>query len=396
VPDPAWPSSPPEVNHLRLVGAGAGGIATTLASGAAWQVVAATGEGECAVSAANAACTAPGFEGVGGAASAALAAGLNGVLQALAAWAQERTAIAAAGVAAFQTATSAMIPAAVSLANRAEQAADVAMNPLVFGALTPAIIALDTTYFGEYWPHNAAVGATYGAALAALTTALAVPPPAVLNGASTAGPTAAVAAVGETTARAVAGEATSRSSRLSPPVGTAPEAIAETLVKPLTGISTPVSSLGALSQPGMFEAPIQAIGGLAGAAESAPQPGGDELGTLGYSPALPAAGLPAISAIGPGGAVATAGGQVGAPAIPVVTPTTYAKPAAAFPPESPGRPLGLRSGEPLPVHQQGSATGGVGVLPASPNGRSRSQRGEAAVVHARVLLGAEPNSDAMD
>jgi PPE-repeat protein len=98
-------------------------------------------------------------------------------LQLLAGWVQQKPPIAFSGVAAYQAALAAMIPAEVSLANRAEQAADVAMNPMVLGALTPAIVALDIIYFGEHWPQNASAGTAYGAALAALVPALAVPPP---------------------------------------------------------------------------------------------------------------------------------------------------------------------------------------------------------------------------
>lgn len=195
MPDPAWPSSPPEANYLRLVGTGAAGTATTLASAAAWQALMVGTEMAFSVSTLNTATTALNFEGVGGASSAATAAGLNGALQLLAGWMQEKPPIVASAVSAYQTAVSAMIPAAVSLANRAEQTADVAMNPLVLGALTPAIVALDLEYFGEHWPHNASAGAAYGSALTALLPALAVPPPLAPPGASAAAPAAAASAV---------------------------------------------------------------------------------------------------------------------------------------------------------------------------------------------------------
>jgi hypothetical protein len=39
MPDPAWPALPPEANYLRLVGPGAAGTATTIASAAAWQAL---------------------------------------------------------------------------------------------------------------------------------------------------------------------------------------------------------------------------------------------------------------------------------------------------------------------------------------------------------------------
>lgn len=177
MPDPSWPSSPPEANYLRLVGPGATGTATTLASAAVWQALMAGHEVAFSASSLNSAATAVNFEGLGGLGSATAATGLNTALQMLAGWVQEKPPILASAVAAYETAVSSMIAAEVSLANRTAQAADVAMNPMVLGALTPAIVALDAEYFGEHWPHNAGAGAAYGAALNALVPALTVPPP---------------------------------------------------------------------------------------------------------------------------------------------------------------------------------------------------------------------------
>ena len=145
----------------------------------------------------NTAVTSLNFEGVGGLSSMTAVTGLNTALQLLAGWVQEKPPIAASAVSAYETAVSTMIPAEVSIANRTEQAADVGINPSVLGALTPAIVALDTEYFGEHWPHNAGAGASYGAALAALVAALAVPPPFAPLGASPAAPAAAAAAVAQ-------------------------------------------------------------------------------------------------------------------------------------------------------------------------------------------------------
>lgn len=392
--DPAWPSSPPELNHIRLVGAGAGGTATTLASGTAWQAVTASSEAASAVSATNTACTAPGFEGVGGAASAALAGGLNGALHLLAAWAQEKTGIAAAAVSAYETAISSMIPAAVSVANRTEQAADVALNPAVFGALTPAIIALDTIYFGEHWPHNAAIGAAYGAALAALTGALAAPPPLPVNASTAAGPLGAAESVGQ----AAAGEAMKASGKLANRTEMPAEATAETLARPLSGLMAPLSSLGGMPQQGMFQPPTQALGGLVGAAVMKPLPPGDVDEVLDSASAAPVVGLPSPALGAPGAAPPIGVGQIGtpAPAGVVSGPTTasYAKPATAFPAESRGRPVGLKGGEPLSASHQGGATTGVGVAPTAPAAKDRSQSDKTAG-HARVLLGAESRSSDM-
>lgn len=209
MPDPSWPSSPPEANYLRLVGPGATGTATTLASAAVWQALMAGHEVAFAASTLNTAATAVNFGGLGGLGSATAATGLNTALQMLAGWVQEKPPILASAVAAYETAVSSMIPAEVSLANRTAQAADVAMNPLVLGALTPAIVALDAEYFGEHWPHNAGAGAAYGAALNALVPALAVPAPMAPPGASPAAPASAAAAVAETAGETAAGGANS-------------------------------------------------------------------------------------------------------------------------------------------------------------------------------------------
>ena len=87
MPDPLWPSSPPEANYLRLAGPGATGTATTLANAAAWQALMASNEAAAAASSANTAATAMNFEGLAGTASAATATGLNTSLQMLALWA---------------------------------------------------------------------------------------------------------------------------------------------------------------------------------------------------------------------------------------------------------------------------------------------------------------------
>lgn len=395
MPDPSWPSSPPEINNLRLVGAGAGGSATTLASGTAWQAVTTSSEAACSISATNTVCTAPGFEGVGGAASAASVTQLNGSLHLLAAWAQEKVGIAAAAVSAYQTAISSMIPAAVSVANRTEQAADVAMNPAVFGALTPAIIALDTIYFGEHWPHNAAIGAAYGAALAALTGALAIPPPMPANVSPAASPLGAA----ESVAQAAAGEATKASGKLTNQTDISTESTAEALLRPLSGLTTPIGSMGGMPMQAMSPASTQVLSGLAGSAELLPQhPFDDQADVLAYAPALPIAGLPTMGI--PSAASSPGIGQVAAPlgagTGPGLTATTYAKPATAFPVEPGGRPVGLKDGAALSARQQGPANAGVGVAPTPLAGKDRSRSANTDVARARVLPWADSRSDEPD
>ncbi len=275
MPDPAWPALPPEANYLRLVGPGAAGTATTIASAAAWQALMISNELAFSLSMLNTAVTALNFEGVGGASSLAAVTELNTSLQLLSVWVQEKPPVAASAVAAHQAAVSAMIPAEISHTNHTAQAANVAMNPAVFGALTPAIVALDAEYFGEHWPHNAGVGVAYGSALAALTAALAIPPPITPPGASVAAPATAAAAVTQATGRAVAGQAMAESGQWANS--------AASLAAGPAGGSGPAGALGsagALMQPvqaalgalqpamGMFATPVQAVRDLGGLAQS--------------------------------------------------------------------------------------------------------------------------------
>ena len=101
MPDPAWSSSPPEVNYMRLCGPGSAGTASTLANCAAWQALMATNEALFAASTANATTTALDFQGVGGASSTVAVTGLNTALQLLSGWVQEKPPIAAGALAAY-------------------------------------------------------------------------------------------------------------------------------------------------------------------------------------------------------------------------------------------------------------------------------------------------------
>lgn len=411
MPDPAWPSSPPEVNYLRLIGPGAAGTATTLASGAAWQALMAGNEVAFSVSTLNTAVTAVDFTGVGGASSTTAVTGLNSALQLLAGWAQEKPPIAASAVAAYETAVSAMIPAAIATANRAEQAADVALNPLVLGALTPAIVALDTAYFGEFWPQNAGSGAAYGAALTALVAALAVPPPMSPPGAAAAAPATAASAVAQAAGQVAAGEAMKESAQLASSTGGGVAAPAEAvgqLGQMTSMLGQPVqAAMGAL-QPvtGMFQAPMQAVqslaalpqsmaGGLAGAF------GVDGLGVgqvpaalPGGSAAAPIAGGAGVAAggIGPVGSASVGGSTMGSGGVPGAGLTSYSKPPSAFSPENAGRPTGLKTGLLSAADLKGLANGGLGggAVPMSPahggaHGQPKGESGKDDVVHARIV-----------
>ncbi|MGI9125902.1 MAG: PPE domain-containing protein [Mycobacterium sp.] len=406
MPDPSWPSSPPEVNYLRLAGPGTAGCATTLASAAAWQAVAGTNEAALSVSAANAAMTAADFQGVGGISSTAAVAGLNNSLQLLAGWAQEKSPIAASAVSAYEAAVSSMIPAEISLANRTEQAADVAMNPLVLGALTPAIVALDTEYFGEHWPQNAATGAAYGAALGALTAALAVPPPLSPPGAAATAPAEAAAAVAQAAAQAAGGEAMKESGQFAKLTGEGGGAPAEA-VGQIAGAGAmllqPIQGFAGAAQPltGLFQAPLQALQGMFGATAPLDEPltevsaaefGGDAASAYPILPGGATAGLGAMSGgqgVGSAGSAPVITGGAGT-ALPGAGLTSFTRPPTSFPPETGGRPVGLKNGL-LSGAGPVSATVNGGPVPVSSGragmgGSSKEQGGKPDGALARVLL----------
>jgi len=400
MPDPAWPCSPPEANYLRLAGPGAAGTATTIASAAVWQALMALHEVTFSLSTLNAGVTALGFEGVGGLSSATAVTGLNTQLQLLAGWVQQKPPIAFSGVAAYQAALAAMIPAEVSLANRAEQAADVAMNPMVLGALTPAIVALDIIYFGEHWPQNASAGTAYGAALAALVPALAVPPP--LSAAPPAAPAASLAAAAQTAAEATAGMAVQESGRaaaVTADAATAPTAAAGQAMQIASTMAQPMQSVMGSLQPalGMFQAPLQALQGLASMPRSAGRVADEDLLPAdGIGPAVPGGGIglgvPGVGAAGLGSASAAAIGG-GAPAgfgASGAGLTSYTRPTNSFAPENSARSASSKPGLPGGLGVSSAGLGGV-PMPVSPihggvAGLSKAEDDRDGVVRARLML----------
>lgn len=400
MPDPLWPSSPPEANYLRLLGPGATGTATTLASAAAWEALLATNVAASSASALNTAVTALNFEGLGGLGSATAATGLNTSLQLLAGWAQAKPPILASAISAYETAVSSMIPAEVSVANRTAQAADVAMNPLVLGALTPAIVALDAEYFGEHWPHNASAGAAYGSALTALLPALAVPPPMAPPGAAPTAPASAAAAVAQTAGETAAGQAMKESSQ-------ATRLAAEGAAVPADGIGQAGQAVSTLVQPlqsvmrsptGMFQAPLQAVQGLGGL----PHPAG-RLGPAGDAE-VPTAMFSAAGVSGAGGGASAGPAVPGGPGVPGGVPgaaalTSYTRPTSSFAPENSGRPVGLPAGllSAAGVHGPTTTAGG-GPVPVSPAGagmlgRSKGVGPDSDVRTARIQCAATAGSE---
>lgn len=397
MPDPAWPCSPPEANYLRLVGPGAAGSATTLASGTAWQALMGSNELAFSLSTLNTAVTALNFEGIGGAGSTTAVTGLNTALQLLAGWVQEKPPIAAGAVSAYETAVSSMIPAEVSIANRTEQAADVAINPAVLGALTPAIVALDSEYFGEHWPHNAGAGAAYGAALAALVAALAVPPPVAPLGASPAAPATAAAAVAQTAGATAAGEAMKESGQVTQMAGqtaAAPAQAAGEVGQMSSMMAQPMQAAMTAMQPlmGMFQAPMQAFQGLSSLPQSMM---GSLSGMFGgmkaADAAMPAAEL--VKATAPGGLVGGVGGGGGFGGFPGAGLTSYTRPTSSFAPENSGRPTSLKTGLLSATEVRGPTASGMGggAMPVSPAhagmlAHGKGENGKDEVAHARIVV----------
>ena len=417
MPDPTWPSSPPEVNYLRLVGPGAAGTASTMASAAAWQALSGGNQAALSASMLNTVATALDFEGVGGTSSTAAVTDLNASLQLLAGWAQEKPPIAASAVWAYETAVSSMIPAEVSVANRVEQSSAVAVNPLVLGALTPVIVALDTEYFGEHWPHNASAGAVYGAALAALVVALAVPPPVPPATTSAAAPATAAAAVAQSAGQAAAGEAMRESGQAARLAGGGANGPAEMAGQAGSMMLQPIQAATGAMQPafGMFQSPMQAFGGLAALPQSMLGSGGvGPGGVSAFGTAVPPAmlatatggGLGAGAGAGPVGAAGAggSGGGVGG-GIPGAGLTSFSRPSSSFAPENNGgRPLGLKTGllgaAEVKVAGPSGASPGVSpsAMPVPPAqagmlAHSKPQDDQGPAVRARVLLSGPGSSD---
>ena len=409
MPDPAWPTLPPEANYLRLAGPGAAGTATTVTSAVAWQALAASHEVAFALSTLNTGETAVNFKGVGGLSSVTAITGLNTALQLLAGWVQAKPPILASAVAAYEAAVSAMIPAEVCIANRVEQAADVAINPVVLGALTPAIIALDTEYFGEHWPHNASIGVAYGATLSALAATLAIPPPMSPVGAAAAAPATAAAAVAQTSGRAAVEGSLTGPVAKSVTGGSAVPAefldqVVQTMAQPIQ------AALGSMqSATGMFQTPVSALQSLTSMPQSTSgsHRGPDletDSGDVSLSAAIVRGGAPPIGdpgvgvtgigtagtgSAGPGGVASTSG--VSGPGL-----TSYARPASSFAPETAGRPSGLKTGLLSAADFQGSTTtqsgGPLPVSPAQPGllGRSKEVGDRDDGPRARIVAGALP------
>jgi hypothetical protein len=406
--DPRW-VGPPEI--VALIFEGGPGPASTVANTAVWVAETTSHEVSMGMSAASTAATMTQWQGVGAVSSTAAVTGLNAGLQALAAWVQEKIPLTTSAAEAFATAASSVIPSVVSQTNRDAWASDNAINPAVFGALTPAIVALDTEYFGEHWPHNNSVGLAYSATLAALTAALALPPPIAPMGASPAAPAAAAEAVAQTAATSAAGDAMRESAQVAQTGGQGAAAPAQAAGQAgqMSSMMEPMQAAMGAMQPlmGMFQAPMQALQGLTSLPQSMMSSMG---GMFGNSMKPTDAAMEAVSeplkagggaAGGLGGFGGGGGGGGVGGGLPASGLTSYTRPTSSFAPENAGRPTGLKSGLLNAGEVRGPTTSPPGgtAMPMSAAGAGMLGHGKGDgqkddVTHARIVVDGDPLQDA--
>ncbi|CAN5376368.1 PPE family protein [soil metagenome] len=404
MPDPLWPISTPEANHIRLISGT--GPATTLANMAAWLTQLTTHELSFGTSTMNVASTGASFIGLGGTASAAASTELNGALQLLAGWVVEKPPLAEAAVTAYESACSTMIPAPVCEANRMEEYADNMINPAVWGALTPRIADLNLEYFGEHWPHNASAGAAYGAVLAGLTALLAVPAPVAPMMTPATAAAGSAASIAQATAQATGTQAMQAGSKAAETAG---QGASSAGGDASSQMSSMVGQMGQLMQPmtQLFQMPMQMGQQVMQAAPQALQQltgmfgqgmkGTDIASEAANFKATPGAGGVGISpaSLGGGGGAGGLGGMGGG-ASPGMT--SYTRPTSSFG-EGPGRATSLRTGlletaeMRAPTTGSGMSGGGMPMSPASMlnRGGEGSQKADE-VARARVVVDRDRDS----
>ena len=397
--DPLWPVLRPEDNYTRLT-AGTG-TATTLANMAAWISQLASHEMSFGMSMMNSAATMASWQGEGATGSAQTGMSLNTALQLLAGWVTEKPPLANAAVAAYEAAVSTMVPSPVAVANRVDEATCQSINPSVWGMLTPRIAELNLEYHGVMWPNNSRAGVVYGAALAALTAALAVPPPLATPGASPAGPAAAAGAVAQAGATRAAGEAmqagTQSANQSIQGIGGGTDAMGQ--------MSSMVGQAQGMMQPltGLMQMPMQMAQQGFGAAQGMMGQLTGMFGNMKGGEAVPEA-VRGAAAGAPGGGLGGAGGGAGGAAgggggvggaHPGAGLTSFTRPTSGFDPAAAGRATGLKTGFLDAAEVRGPTTGGMGGggMPMSPGMLQRGQGGdserEREANYARVVLDAE-------
>jgi PPE family len=374
--DPLWPVLRPEDNYTRLTGGT--GTATTLANMSAWISQLASHEMSFGLSVMNSAATMTSWQGAGAVGSTQTGLTLNTALQLLAGWVTEKPPLASAAVAAYEAAVSSMVPTPVCVANRVDEATCQGINPSVLGMLTPRIAELNLEYHGVMWPNNSRAGVVYGAALAALTAALAVPPPIAPMGASPAGPAAAASAVAQAVGTNAAGEAMQAGSQSAQASVQGASGGAEAMGQ----MSSMVGQAQGMMQPltGMMQMPMQMAQQGFGAMQGLMGPltgmfgngmkGPDAVSeTLRAGVAGPAGG---VGVAGGGGGAGVGGGPGGHPGAGL---TSFTRPTSSFDPATAGRATGLKAGFLDASDMRGPATGGMGgsAMPMSPGMLQRGQ-----------------------
>lgn len=372
--DPLWPVLRPEDNYTRMTGGT--GTATTLANMSAWIAQLASHEMSFGMSVMNSAVTMADWKGAGAVGSAQTGLSLNTALQLLAGWVTEKPPLASAAVAAYEAAVSSMVPTPIAVANRVDEATCQGINPSVLGMLTPRIAELNLEYHGVMWPNNSRAGVVYGTALAALTAALAVPPPLAPMGASPAGPAAAAGAVAQAVGTNAAGEAMQAGSQS-----------AQAAVQGASGGSDAMGQMS--SMVGQAQGLMQPLTGLMQMPMQVAQQGfGAMQGLMGPLTGMFGNGLKAPDAVpetlragaaGPGGGVGAAGGGGagiggGAGGHPGAGLTSFTRPTSSFDPVA-GRATGLKAGLLDANQMRGPTTGGMGgsAMPMSPGMLQRGQ-----------------------
>jgi hypothetical protein len=373
----------------------AGNPASVIANATVWVTETANKELAMGLSAVNALATAAQWQGFGSVASLVANNGLNLGLQTLVGWTAHKITVAQAAVEAFTIARSGVIPSLVSQTNRDEWAVLNATNFL--GINTPAIVERDTEYFGEHWPHNSSVGWGYSGALAALTAALAVPPPPAPMGASPAAPAAAGEAVAQAAGQTGMSDAVQASGQAGQAAGQSAATPAESGGQLSSLLQQPMSMISSVTEPlqqvvktpmealqGMTSMPQGLMSSMTSAFQSAPN-AATEAEAAG-AVTEPVAAIGAAPAGGAGGAGGL-GGFSGAGL------TSYTRPTSSFEPETGGRPTSLRAGVLNAAEVRGpTASTGMGgtPMPMSQAGmlaRGSGQSGKDDVTRARVVVG---------
>jgi hypothetical protein len=389
--DPRW-TGPPETIAATFE---AGSPVSVVTNNTVWMTETAHHEMAAGVSTANTAATMTSWSGLGSTASAAAATGLNTALHTAAGWTAHKIAVTQAAVDAFTTARSSVIPSVVSRSNRARREALNAANPSVLWHFTPAIIQHDLEYYGQHWPHNSTIGMGYSTALNGFTAALGMPTPVAPDGASPAAPAEAGEALAQAASDTGAQDGVSLSNQAAQAVGQVPASSPTgatdqitTLLGPLQEATTsafqPATQLlqaPAQGLQGFSSVPSSLMGAFGGMLSGASAPQAAEMASMAGPLASSGGGIGSGAAGALGGFGATSGAGL----------TSYTRPTSTFEPENGGRPMGLRTlAATSGPTTSGAGMGGMPMAPLAARGDSEESRQQAAVVHARIVVPADP------